>query len=360
MDDLSYVANAHESSECSSSTDGEEKIVSEQLIGIEQNYFSALNFSVNPFNSSSAKPEECEELSHTESDLEEICEGKDALYQFVQSYHNGLFLDQISVALESEKPNWSVNGLLKGSFLDGSYGDSSSSNLLDYDPKLSKLGAFNDGISYYRKMIATDDTLSEELFTKDEQKNIRYGSNVFTLKDGKVHSRDNFLSKNPMFTKNSFLNLRSDPVEGEDTHNFGQSLPYFDFSSVEDPCKGCLENFSADFDSGASAPTIKSVLHDKQCCDQEFLVDKTKIRNVNTLSELKEYKQDDVSSALVSGGSSWESLLGRSSNTTSDDVGDLRESSLGKIDIPLDFIIDKCLLQEIILQYPYSFAKYRS
>lgn len=365
MDDLSYVVNTQESSECSSSTDGEEKIVSEELIdlsthmvGIEQKYLSALNFSVSSFNNSLEKTDECEEINHIESDSDGVSEGKDALNNFVQSHHNGLFLDQFSMAIESQEPNWSVNDFLKSSVLEGNCRDNSRSNLLDSEPKVSKMGALNDGISFYRKMIVMNDSLSWELFSKDEQENSINSSDLYTLKDWKVNSHDNFLSINPMLVKNTFLKLKTDPRERDGTQR--QSLPYFDFSSVEDhPFKGCLENFSVDIDSGASALHIKSDLHVKKH-SEDFLIDKTKISDVNTFEEQKDYKQEGMTSTPVSGGSSWESLLGRSSKPVSNN-GDCRESSLAKFDIPLDFVIDKCLLQEIMLQYPlYLSAKFEA
>ncbi|PON59178.1 Gamma-tubulin complex component protein [Parasponia andersonii] len=380
MDDSSYMDNTCKSSDSSSSYD-EEKIVSEQvrdlsshMAGVEQKYLSSLSFFVSsPFKNYVEKPYECEE-SYIESDSDGICE-RDVLYDYEQSHHHGKFLDQMSVAVESQEPNWSymsfnqylgylpendwlVNGLLKNSIVEGSSGGNSRSNPLECNADVCKMEAFKESIYECRKMIVINDALPEVLFSKDQQDYNIHCSNFFTLKNWKVNSADNFLSINPMLTKFTFLNLQTDAGERDGTRT-GKPLPYFDFSSVEDPCKGCLESFSAGLmESGASATGAKSDLRDEKHCDQDVLIVKPKIIDGNSLSERSDHNQKDATS-LISGGSSWEKLLARSSNTVVNGVGDNAESSLAKFDIPLDFIIDKCLLQEIMLQYPYLYAQSR-
>ncbi|XP_062082397.1 uncharacterized protein LOC133788811 isoform X2 [Humulus lupulus] len=368
IDDLSYVANTYESSECSASND-EEKIVSDQLnelsdqrVGLEEKYFSGLSFSVtHPFNNFVEKSCECEESHHIESDA-------DGLFERDVLYHHWKLSDQISGAIESQEPNWackSINeyldqlpdnnwlGLLKSSVnVEGNSGGNSRSNLQDCDPRMSMIGTTEKGISYCRKMIIMNDAFSEELFGKDGQENNINNSTLVTLKDWKVNSHNSLLSTNPMLTKSTFLKLQTDPGEGDGTR-YGKALPFFDFSSVEDSCNRCLESFSARLsDPGASATSNKSDLHDEHC-DQDMLLVKRKISNGNSLLEVKDCNQEDTASTLDSGGSSWERLLGRSCNTVNNGVRDHIESSLAKFDIPLDFIIDKCLLQEIMLQYKY-------
>ena len=359
MDDLSYVANTDKSSDCSSSDDGE-KIVSEPLsdlsshmVGLEQKYLSGLIFSVSPpFNSYVEKPYECEDSQHTESDSDGIYE-RDVIYHYEQSPHHGKLLDQVSMAIESQEPNWSC-------IVEGSSGGNSGSNPLDCDPEVSKIRAFKEGISCCRNTILMNGALPEELFMKDQQVNNIHSSELFKLKNWKVSSNNNFLSINPMLMKSTFLNLQTDPGGRDGTHS-GKYLPYCDFSSVEDPCKGCMERLSAgNMDSSASAASYKSDLHDEQHCGQDVSIIKPKISHGNSLTEVKDYNKKDDTSTLVSGGSTWERLLRRSSNTVINGVGNHIESSLAKFDIPLDFIIDKCLLQEIMLQYPYLYAKFRS
>ncbi|KAM6576704.1 hypothetical protein CsatB_028541 [Cannabis sativa] len=365
VDDSSYIANTYESSSVCSSSNDEEKIdqlkdLSSQSFELEEKYLSGLSFSItSPFNNYEEKSCECEESLHIESDADGLCE-RDVLH--------GKLLDQISVAKESQEQNWacrSVNkylerlpnndwlGHLKSSVsVEGSSGGDSRSNLEDCDPRMSTKGTIEDGISYCRKLMVTSDSFSEELFSKDGQENSINNSALVTKKDWKVNSHNNFLSINPMLRKSSFLKLQTDPGEGDGTR-YGKALPFFDFSSVEDSCNRCLENLSARLlDPGASAASNKIDLHVENC-KRDMLLVEPKISYDNSLLEVKDYNQEDTASALVSGGSSWEMLLGRSCNTVNNGVRDHIKSSLAKFDIPLDFIIDKCLLQEIMLQYKY-------
>jgi len=80
------------------------------------------------------------------------------------------------------------------------------------------------------------------------------------------------------------------------------------------------------------------------------LVDNTEVCHVNSPSDLKDHNQEVTKN--VSGGSNWETLLGTTSETVDNSVGGHGQSLSAMFDIPLDFIIEKCLLQEIMLQYP--------
>ena len=307
-----------------------------------------LSFSVSPtYDNSLEKPCEGEKLHSVESDLDGICGGRDGVYNCQKSRDNGMLLDQISMTIRSEEPKWPVNGLLKRSIsVYGSFRDNLRSNLLDSEEKVKM-----EGNSYYRKMIVVNDTLPEELFGHVQQENNTHSTDLFKLKDWDVSSHNNFLSINPMLTRNTFTNPQTGP--GETNGKRGQSLPYFDFSSVEDPCKGSLQSFSSGCTgSRASVPNVMSDRADKKQCDKESLINRTKLQDANPLPDPKDYKKEDTTPSLVSGGSSWESLLGRSSTTVCTTSGDHTMSSLAKFDMPLDFIIGKCLQEEIMLQYP--------
>jgi gamma-tubulin complex component 6 len=69
---------------------------------------------------------------------------------------------------------------------------------------------------------------------------------------------------------------------------------------------------------------------------------------------LKEQDKEAVVSTNGCGGTSWQSLLKSFSYTENESVCDHRESLSSMFEIPLDFVIDKCLLQEILLQYPFT------
>lgn len=56
----------------------------------------------------------------------------------------------------------------------------------------------------------------------------------------------------------------------------------------------------------------------------------------------------------------WQSLLSSSCNIDSNTGRDFETGLTGMLDIPLDFVIEKCLVEEILLQYPYLGAVFYS
>ena len=122
--------------------------------------------------------------------------------------------------------------------------------------------------------------------------------------------------------------------------------------------------------SHASSSRSKSDRHSKQGYDGDHvLIDNTEVPYVCSPSDLKDHNQEVIKN--VSGGSSWENLLGGSSITIDNSVGDTyqkkdnsvgdqRQSLSAMFEIPLDFIIEKCLLQEIILQYPFLYSIFQT
>ncbi|XP_015873298.2 uncharacterized protein LOC107410385 [Ziziphus jujuba] len=373
MDDLPYVVDNYESSECSSSDITEEPVMTEKQqielsnhrAGLEQEFFPALSFSVSPsFEKSLERSHECKNSYLLESDSGGICEKMDAICHYVQSHQSEMVLNPISLGLESQESDWTsvsgnqytdhlpdnncpVTGFLKNSDIVG-YGSRSH-------PEISGMGSLKEDISYYSKMIVNNNALMEEAFGKDQYGNSTSTSGSFMLQQWKLHSPYNFLSMNPTLAKSSFLKLLANPGE-RDSKDYRFSLPCFDFSSVEDPWKVCLEKFSAGFvDSSASATSTKVDHHDQEHCDNDdVLIGETTTKfDDNSLSDMKEHNHEYSNLALASGGSSWESLLDRPSNIMFNSDEDQRLDFLSKFEIPLDFIIDKCLLQEIMLQYKY-------
>ncbi|KAF3439512.1 hypothetical protein FNV43_RR17790 [Rhamnella rubrinervis] len=344
-DDLSYMTNTYESSECSSLDITEEAVMTEQQLT---------------------------ELSNHTAGLEQkfcgICGKRGALCHYVQSHHNEMILNQICVGLKSKESdctsvsdnlytdhlpdnNWPVSGLLKNS--DVAQNDPRS-HPQNFDPEVSEMGFLKEDFSYYCKLFVTDNAFMEAEFDRGQYGNSMSTSGSLISEHWKVNSHYNFLSINPKLTKSTFSKLLINPGERGGT-DYGCSLPYFDFSSVEDPWKVCLEKFSAGFlESSAAATSIKSDHHDQEHCNKDdMLIHESKTKFDRSLSDLKEHRHVDSNLTLVSGGSNWESLLDKSSSIILNSVEDLRQSLLPKFEIPLDFIIDKCLLQEIMLQYKY-------
>lgn len=380
VDDLSYVANTFESSECSSSDIAEEPVVTEQqlirlsnnMAGLENGFLSTLSFSVSsPFKNSLEKPHGCENSHMLESDSGGICEERGAFCHSVQSHHNEMILNQIPVGLKSKESectvvfdnqctyhpadnNWPVRGLSENSYI---VENGPRSNPQNFDPEVSEMGFLKEHLSYYSKLILRGNAFLEDEFGKGSYGNSTSTSGSLMSQHWKVNSHYNFLSVNPALTKCTFHKMFINPGE-RGTTDYGSTLPYFDFSSVEDPWKVCLEKFSAGFlESSASAASIKNDhLEEENCNKDDMFIDITKTKFDSSLSDSKEHSQEDSHFRLVSGGSSWVSLLDRSSNTILNGAEDQRQSLLPNFEMPLDFIIDKCLLQEIMLQYPCIYS----
>ncbi|GMJ11761.1 hypothetical protein HRI_004845300 [Hibiscus trionum] len=85
-----------------------------------------------------------------------------------------------------------------------------------------------------------------------------------------------------------------------------------------------------------------------------LLVDNSEGSYVVPTLELKN-QDHDVISKILSGESYWESFLGSSTSCTtySSRTGGIKLNAFSTFEIPLDFVIDKCLVQEILLQYNY-------
>lgn len=374
-----------ESSECSSLYNSEEDDDCDQrielpnsLAGLEQTYLSALCFSSSiPMGNPSQKPSQSEK-SHSVEISHETCGGTDFLGHFVHPNDEGTHLHHISMPLQSREPNRSwmpesqcvVNhpdmGLTFGGLLENSF-HADRKHRADLGLHLPECGlklengnikVIKEGISYFRKMVATTDSLTDAVIEKDQLENgPSDSSNAFTVQSWMLKYCRNFFSMNPMLRKSAFFHLTSKPGEVLSTDH-RELFSCFDFSSVEDPLEVCLEKLAASsrHELGAelslltnpdSSTDVMTNSYDRDIAS----IDKTKLSYASALDS-KHHKEDAIS-ADVSGGSGWESLLASSGATVNNIVGNHKQSMAAMFDIPLDFIIDKCLLQEIMLQYKY-------
>uniref|UniRef100_A0A5B7BZ58 Gamma-tubulin complex component 6 n=1 Tax=Davidia involucrata TaxID=16924 RepID=A0A5B7BZ58_DAVIN len=389
MDDFSYLEDELRSSECSSLNSSEEQNESEQLIqlsnglfGPEQKYLSTLNFLPSvPVNNSLQKPSQSDISHPVESDSNKICGRITPPDHFLYFHHEGTNLSNNSLPLESEESNLSqmfetqytgsqhdVGGLLSGFvknpfYVDRESRDDTSLHQFERGLKVSRrnMGVLKEGPSNFSSAILN--AITEEATDKGQLPNGPCASsNSFILQPWKFKYHSNFLSMNPMLTQNDLMRK---PTERFCTVH-REPFSCFDFSSVKDPCKVYVENlvashrhqFGPEFtifkNSGASAATGISNYHDKEVSDgDEVSIDKSTLSYVNSPMELMDNKHEDVSLANVSGGNGWESMLGCSANTINFSVGDQRKSLAAIFEIPLDFVIKKCLLEEILLQYRY-------
>ncbi|KAK2976400.1 hypothetical protein RJ640_008110, partial [Escallonia rubra] len=385
-DEFSYVDDPLESSECSSVTSSEEQNQSEQLIelhhgiaGLEEKYLSALSFSSSmSIDNLLEKPVEYERSWAVETNSCGNCETTKSLGQFVQRKSTSndrslvLELSETNMSQMSEARNrddehnlgWPLGALLKNPFKDDSV------NVVDACLQLPgceinrNARVQEEGTSYCSNLSLSKHELTDG-FSRYHHLNGTYPSiDSYSSQSWKLRYPSQHFSRNPILTQNSFVPLPCKP--GERFYNgYRGSLSVFDFTSVNDPFKLCVEKLAASprhkvgtelsnlTDSAASSGFGMSDCHEKSgCTKDEVSVGKAKSSYVFRDLRSKINHSEDVISTTVSGGSDWESLLGCSGSITTA-ARDHGTSLAAMIEIPLDFVIEKCLLEEILLQYTY-------
>ncbi|KAF8398041.1 hypothetical protein HHK36_016967 [Tetracentron sinense] len=389
IDEFSCVVDPLESSECSSLHSSEEQNESEGLhdsvVGLEQRYLYALGSSPSfAFGNLSQKPIQSEKPHAVECNSRKTCDEMDPISHSVHP-HKGTKLSHISARLQSEEPTWSrtsetpyadcqsdmcwpLGGLSKNPFyVVGGYRGETQFHISDRSLTVTNrnIEVLNGGISLFGEVSPSDNSVLEQATDKNQFENGTYASsNSFIFPSCKLKCPWNLLNINPMLTKNAWLDLTGKPGDRRCTDN-KRSFPYFDFSSVEDPCKVYGERFLDSpvlgfrselplfTDSGVSAAFGgNDYLGEQGHNENDVLVDQTKLSYAYSPSGSSVNLQKD-SLENVSGGAEWESLLSYSDNSDMHSVGGERQSSTTMFEIPLDVIIYKCIQQEILLQYKY-------
>jgi len=170
------------------------------------------------------------------------------------------------------------------------------------------------------------------------------------------HSYD--LSVNPMLAKTNWLPTVRNVRDRGLISNDGPCFPYFDFSTVSDPCKGYSESMIAshDPDSQGKAPKFVGSASPLVGVNENsvgIVRDNMAGQSVSSVCSSREIDDLlDVLPPVACGGSAWEGLLNYSGEDISFSDEEDWSDSAGTFDIPLDVIIDKCILQEILIQYP--------
>ncbi|KAJ7964835.1 Gamma-tubulin complex component [Quillaja saponaria] len=310
IDEFSYVEDICDSSECSFSNSSEEKVECEKQIMLpdqmngQQRYFSALSFSHNtPIINSFQNPGQLEMSCHVDSDLCEIFDRSDFIGHFVKCHHEEMIYSHVNVPLESRKPNCSC---------------------VSNTPDADSLPGNDWSIGHLLK-----DYLNLDGKYKDEPglNPLQYGPQA----------------------------------NGRQLGVLREVIPYVNNIIYDDPYKVCMDkipnglrhehgsSFPSFLKSSASVTGCKINNHGERHGEEDVGI--KKVSSVNLHLDLKDHKLEDMLT-ITSGGSSWEKLLGCSRKPLNNAV--TQSSSLSTMfEIPVDIIIDKCLLQEIVLQYKY-------
>ncbi|CAJ1924372.1 unnamed protein product [Sphenostylis stenocarpa] len=366
VDEFSLLDDMCDLSENSSLKSSEEQLDCDQLSGWscqvvgQQNHLSALSFLKSAASNNSMQASCLHENSS--SHLGELCDKRDATDDFVKSPHEGMLLSQKSNSLNPGNTSCSYKSSIqyRGNLTDScsamdDFLKKSFDNDVAVDPKVTQkhLGSLRYSMLCH-DVITVSETLSGEATKEDQPDNSTLISYLYDFQPQNYPSI-NPLSVNPMLTRNSVLHLMGGNGEKFKAEH-EQPLPYFNFSTVEDPCKVYIDKVPTNSRySSASSFTLHSNVLNRNAKNNEHeeighgrengLVDVPKLCSSLDLMNHKHL-------TVVSGGSSWERLLSSFGNTVN--CEDTRKQSLSStFEIPLDIILDKCLLQEIMLQYPF-------
>ncbi|KAK7405823.1 hypothetical protein VNO78_07433 [Psophocarpus tetragonolobus] len=361
-------------SESSSFNSSEEQLDCDQLSGWacpvvgQQSHLSALRFlkgtTLNNLMQNSCHLEESGCDSHG------ICDKMDATDHLVKSYNEGVKSNHMSNPLNPGNSSCSCNFSIqyRESMIDncsamGHLLKKSFDNDVIIEPKVTEkhLESLRHSMPC-QDIFTVSNTLSGEATKEDQPENDTLTSHLYGFQPQKHghqcnHPIMNRLSVNPMLTRNLVLHLMGRNGEKYKAEH-EQPLPYFNFSTVEDPCKvymdkvpafsRCRSASSFALDSNVSTRDDKNNEHVEIGHGKENgLVDVPKLCFDASLNLM-----DNNHLTVVSGGSSWERLMGSFRKPLHCD--NTRKQNLSStFEIPLDIIIDKCLLQEIMLQYNY-------
>jgi gamma-tubulin complex component 6 len=375
-DEFSFLEDVYGSSESSSLNSTEEQLESDQFSGWpcpisgQQNHLSALKFLKNTTLNSSIQKSCHHEKS--DSDSHGKCDKMGAVDHLVKSSNEGLISSHMFDTLNPENSGHSSKFSIQ----------QRSSCIDNYSSMLHLLNkSFDDDGTVEQNMtekplqslkysqlcpIAISDTLSGEILSEDQHVNDTLASYFCAFQPLKAGHQCNLPSINP-FSKNLLLTrnvlLQQTGTKGEKCKaDHAQTLPYFNFSTVEDPCKVYMDKLpNNSIGLSASSFPLDSCASAHSNNNNEY--GEVGHRNEDELVDVPQYCFDASLDVVdhkrcvltdASGGSSWERLLGNFRKIVVCDATQ-KQNLLSTFQMPLDIIIDKCLIQEIMVQYPYLY-----
>ncbi|XP_065865805.1 uncharacterized protein [Euphorbia lathyris] len=367
-----------EASECSSLTGSDEQAEVEQplfpnnFVEQEHQYLSSVRFSLSSsVDNTLGKSTQRKDSQDVESNLPDYLQKNNALDHFTQSHCKKKALRHMFEPPSFSVPNLSCipNAQFTDGFTDKSWSLGLPNNpfyddheyryhqRLDHytSPEVNKADkdSFNRNLPCFRKVTSRKGVPD---MGKDQLENAFNTSNSLTLQMGKDHCRSNIFSTNPNLTRNASFNPRN-KHGWKCSLAYGHSLPCYDFSTVENPL--------AVFDEKLTVSLRNEIEYQVHSTDKIYdqgkqdngedsvLVNDGRTTCPSSPLDTEEQGREALLSTDFSGGKSWESLLNNFHCTEKESVREQSESLLAVFEIPLDFIIDKCLLQEILLQYCY-------
>lgn len=155
------------------------------------------------------------------------------------------------------------------------------------------------------------------------------------------------LSINPILKNAVYGHMESD-LQGK---RKSRAITSFDFESVTNPCEVyCARSTYCLVESEVGANTV--VQSSAQACKKSDCSSKlvqAKTRSQENLASSGEMAARDNLQENVCGGAFWEKSLEYTAKSIEKIPGDCSSAS----DMPLDIVIDKCIIQKVLLQYKY-------
>ncbi|GMH11154.1 hypothetical protein Nepgr_012995 [Nepenthes gracilis] len=376
-EESSYALDPLESSECSS-TDGSEQQsdfglsteLPDNSIRLKQNYLSALSFSAGITSTVDHSLQESSQiLEHhsVETNFLKTSDNKDLSCHLMDPCHRETSMKDDALSCKWPRPciyefqyqghvpdpGWPVGSQLKNPFgIDWWFRADSGSHVVGNGQCLVA------SISHYSCQSASKCFSRVEESYRDQFLDKSSASNSYVSQLWNVKYQSNLLRMNPMLTRNAFLHHVSKSND-KDALKISEAFPYFGFSSVEDPLKLYAQRFYSDpeHQSGfkcSDASSVQYVDGYQGVQDGQDVMLKEKSYLLSTVSSLNsDVGAVDVLAVDACGGSNWESMLRGSVCSSNEILGDQGPNFPEIFEMPLDFVIDKCLLQEILIQYNY-------
>ncbi|KAI3989903.1 hypothetical protein MKX01_040873 [Papaver californicum] len=393
MDEFSYEVDHWESSECSSlNSDSELNVTEEPTISHDNviemelkslsasGLFTSLHKVGDVLSKSSKCENNCMDL-HTPKRASEKCIGRmNLINQHMKCYKQETKLSYTTNHFQSEDGKnsslldaqfanyqsidcWPVGGLLKNPFHhDGGYKDETVLQLTSCSADVpdSNRHVLREGIAKFEEMCASGNSLPDHGGDIQLKKGTHGSSDSLLSPSWNLKYSSNFFNMNPMLTKYAW-SQKIDVSRGTSCMPY---IPCFNFSSVEDPSKVFRERVPFSFEKGSqgeissfeeSSVKVDDYIGEQGLDGDSIMVDQRNSSCAKSSLIPSEKQQENNAAESSSGGGNWEHSLSYSSNSALYNAGDHRQSS-GRTctsDIPLDVVIDKCILQEILLQYKY-------
>ncbi|XP_072951889.1 uncharacterized protein [Typha angustifolia] len=172
-------------------------------------------------------------------------------------------------------------------------------------------------------------------------------------------SLDTNFSTNPMLTKAAWFHRECVSRDRNHIKNQKQLFPCFDFSSIVNPCEVYSGNMCSSPHNGSQveAPVLVSSgistckVHEKSA---DFVQDNAGSQEVPSLISSSKEATPILENLPpnASGGAGWVGSL-KYSGDVKCSTGYIWHGSEMVSEIPIDVVIDKCIMQEILLQYKY-------